>query len=302
MTDLIIIGGGPAGMTAAIYACRAGLSVLVLDKFSYGGQVALTGEVENYPGVPGADGAQLSALFHRQAVEAGAQFTSADIQRVELEGPVKKVFARKKEFESRAVIIANGVTRRKIGCPGEEAFAGRGVSYCATCDGAFYRDKTAVVVGGGNTAVGDALYLSAVCKKVWLVHRRDSFRAEKYLSDALAQKENVSYLLGANVTEISGDQQVRSVRCKTAGGEEKTLETDAVFVAIGAVPDNAIYAGQLDLDAAGYFAAGEDCKTRIPGVYVAGDCRVKPIKQIVTATADGAVAATFAAEYIHALA
>ncbi len=301
MRDLIIIGGGPAGMTAAIYACRAGLSVLVLDKFSYGGQVALTNEVENYPGVPNANGAELAALFHRQAQEAGAEFVSTDIQRVELDGPVKKVFARKKEFEAKAVIIANGVTRRKIGCPGEEEFSGRGVSYCATCDGAFYRDKTAVVVGGGNTAVGDALYLSAICKKVWLVHRRDTFRAERYLSDALGKKENVSYILNATVTAIRGEEHVRSVDYSTAGGTGGTVETDAVFVAIGAVPDNGIYAEQLPLDHDGYFAAGEDCKTPLPGVFVAGDCRTKPIKQIVTATADGAVAATLAAEYVHAM-
>lgn len=300
MTDLIIIGAGAAGMTAAIYARRSGLRVQVLDKFSYGGQVALTNEVENYPGVPGATGADLAALFYRQAQELGAEFTAADIRRAELSGPVKRIASRKKEFEAKAVIIANGVTRRKIGCPGEEEFSGRGVSYCATCDGAFYRGKTVAVVGGGNTAIGDALYLSAICSRVYVIHRRDTFRAEKYLTDALDKKQNVTYLLNAQVESITGENAVTGLRYRI-DGQSRQAALDAVFVAIGAIPDNGIYAGEIELDPSGYFAAGEDCKTNLPGVFAAGDCRAKPIRQIVTATADGAVAATFAAEYIHAL-
>lgn len=300
MVDLIIIGAGPAGMTAAIYARRSGLNVQVLDKFAYGGQVALTSEVENYPGVLNTNGSELSNLFYQQAQAAGADFVSADIIRVELTGAVKKVYTRRKEFESRAVIIANGVTRRKIGCPGEERFSGRGVSYCATCDGAFYKEKVAAVVGGGNTAIEDALFLSAICQKVYVIHRRDSFRAEKYLVDALRRKENVHYVLNATVSEISGQDTVQHVLCHTPEGPQ-TLAADAVFVAIGTLPDNAVYSGQVDLDSQGYFNAGEDCKTNLPGVFVAGDCRRKPIRQIVTATADGAVAATYAAEYIHSM-
>lgn len=300
MVDLIIIGAGPAGMTAAIYACRSGLKVQVVDKFSYGGQMALTSEVENYPGVLNANGAELSRLFYQQAQAAGAEFISADINRVELTGEIKKVYTRREEFEARAVIIANGVTRRKIGCPGESEFLGRGVSYCATCDGAFYRGKDVVVVGGGNTAIEDALYLSAICRKVYVVHRREVFRAETYLVNALKRKENVHYVLNATVAEICGQEMVQCVRCNTPGGEHK-IEVNAVFVAIGAVPDNSIYASEVNIDKEGYFDAGEDCKTNEPGVFVAGDCRRKPIKQIVTATADGAVAATFAAEYIHSM-
>lgn len=300
MVDLIVIGAGPAGMTAAIYACRSGLSVQVLDKFSYGGQVALTSEVENYPGVLNTNGGELSQLFYQQAQTAGAEFISADINRVELTGEIKKVYTRRKEFEARAVIIANGVTRRKIGCPGELEFSGRGVSYCATCDGAFYKGKDTAVVGGGNTAIEDALYLSAICRKVYVVHRRDSFRAEKYLVDALKRKENVHYVLNATVAEISGLETVQHIRCNTPDGEHQ-IEVNAVFVAIGALPDNSIYATEVAVDHHGYFNAGEDCKTNLPGVFVAGDCRRKPIKQIVTATADGAVAATFAAEYIHSI-
>lgn len=300
MVDLIIIGAGPAGLTAAIYARRSGLSVQVIDKFAYGGQVALTSEVENYPGVPNTNGAELSAIFYKQAQDAGAEFVSAEINRVELEGNIKKVFTRsRKEFESRAVIVANGVRRRKIGCPGEATFSGRGVSYCATCDGAFYKERTVAVVGGGNTAIEDALYLSAICKKVYVIHRRDTFRAEKYIVDALGRKENVSYILNATVSEISGANTVESVSCQTQDGI-LDIAVDAVFVAIGTLPDNEIYAQQIKLDQSGYFKSGEDCKTNVPGVFVAGDCRVKPIKQIVTATADGAVAATFAAEYVHA--
>lgn len=300
MVDLIIIGAGPAGMTAAIYACRSGLSVQVLDKFSYGGQVALTSEVENYPGVLNANGSELSQLFYQQAKAAGAEFISADINHVELTGETKKVFTRRKKFEARAVIIANGVTRRKIGCPGESTFGGRGVSYCATCDGAFYKGKDVAVVGGGNTAIEDALYLSAICRKVYVVHRRDAFRAETYLVNALQRKDNVHYILNATVTEICGQEMVRCIRCNTPNGERQ-IEVNAVFVAIGALPDNSIYASEVNVDKDGYFDAGEDCKTNAPGVFVAGDCRRKPIKQIVTATADGAVAATFAAEYIHSM-
>lgn len=300
MVDLIVIGAGPAGMTAAIYACRSGLSVQVLDKFSYGGQVALTSEVENYPGVLNTNGGELSQLFYQQARTAGAEFISADINRVELTGEIKKVYTRRKEFEARAVIIANGVTRRKIGCPGELEFSGRGVSYCATCDGAFYKGKDIAVVGGGNTAIEDALYLSAICRKVYVVHRRDSFRAEKYLVDVLKRKDNVHYVLNATVAEISGQETVQHIRCNTPDGERQ-IEVNAVFVAIGALPDNSIYATEVAVDHHGYFNAGEDCKTNLPGVFVAGDCRRKPIKQIVTATADGAIAATFAAEYIHSV-
>lgn len=300
MMDLIIIGAGPAGMTASIYGCRAGLSVQVLDKFSYGGQVALTSEVENYPGVLNANGAELSQRFYQQAQAAGAKFVSADIKRAELTGEIKRVYTRRKEFEARAVIISNGVTRRKIGCPGELELSGRGVSYCATCDGAFYKGKDVAVVGGGNTAIEDALYLSSICREVYVVHRRKVFRAEKYLVDALNRKENVHYILNATIAEICGQEMVQCVRCNTPGGEHK-IEVDAVFVAIGAVPDNSIYASEVNIDQEGYFDAGEDCKTNVPGVFVAGDCRRKPIKQIVTATADGAVAATFAAEYIHSM-
>lgn len=300
MIDVIIIGAGAAGLTAAIYCTRAGLSALVFDKNMVGGQVSITNEIENYPAFEKITGSEFAERIHRQALQMGAQVEFDEVISFDFSGEVKKITTFSGEHECRAVILATGAQRRKLGCPGEEALTGRGVSYCATCDGAFFKDKTAVVVGGGNTALEDALYLSGICKQVYLVHRRDRLRGEKRLADALAQKDNCTPIWNSAVCEILGDKMVTGIRLRDVHtGEEATLETNAVFVAIGLDPDTGIFRDALELDAAGYVAAGEDCKTNLPGVFVAGDNRRKPLRQIITAAADGAVAASQAIAWIH---
>lgn len=303
--DAIIIGAGPAGLTAAIYLQRAGHSALVLEALSYGGQMANTPEVENYPAVGKISGFELSTNLYNQAVEQGARVEFDGVSGVSLTGNRKRVMtAGGKVFEAGAVIIANGAKRRKLAIPGEDAFAGKGVSYCATCDGGFFRGKTTAVVGGGNTAVEDALYLANLCKQVHLIHRRDSFRAGKVLTDALKARENivihydtvpVEILPGATGATV-GALRVRNV--KTAA--EEALLTDGVFVAVGLVPDNGLFP-EVELDRAGYIVAGEDTRTNLPGVFAAGDTRTKAVRQIVTAAGDGAVAASEAGAYLDTL-
>ena len=293
MTDVIIIGAGAAGLTAAIYCTRAGLSALVFDKNMVGGQVSITNEIENYPAFERITGSEFAERIYRQALQMGAQVEFEEVISFDFSGEIKTIVTPSGAHECRAVILATGAQRRKLGCPGEEAFIGRGVSYCATCDGAFFKNKTAVVVGGGNTALEDALYLSGLCDKVYLVHRRDRLRGEKRLADALAQKGNCTPLWNCAVSEILGDKSVTGVRLQNRlTGEESICETDAVFVAIGLDPDTGIFRDALRLDEAGYIAAGEDCRTSLPGVFVAGDNRSKPLRQIITAAADGAVAAS----------
>lgn len=293
MTDVIIIGAGAAGLTAAIYCTRAGLSALVFDKNMVGGQVSITNEIENYPAFEKITGSEFAERIYRQALQMGAQVEFEEVISFDFSGEIKAIVTPSGTHECRAVILATGAQRRKLGCPGEEAFIGRGVSYCATCDGAFFKNKTAVVVGGGNTALEDALYLSGLCEKVYLVHRRDRLRGEKRLADALMQKENCTPLWNCSVSEILGDKSVTGVRLKNLlTGEESVCETNAVFVAIGLDPDTGIFRDALRLDEAGYIAAGEDCRTSLPGVFVAGDNRSKPLRQIITAASDGAVAAS----------
>ena len=293
MTDVIIIGAGAAGLTAAIYCTRAGLSALVFDKNMVGGQVSITNEIENYPAFERITGSEFAERIYRQALQMGAQVEFEEVISFDFSGEIKTIVTPSGAHECRAVILATGAQRRKLGCPGEETFIGRGVSYCATCDGAFFKNRTAVVVGGGNTALEDALYLSGLCEKVYLVHRRDRLRGEKRLADALAQKQNCTPIWNCAVSEILGDKSVTGVRLKNLlTGEESVCETNAVFVAIGLDPDTGIFRDALRLDEAGYIAAGEDCRTSLPGVFVAGDNRSKPLRQIITAAADGAVAAS----------
>ena len=301
MTDVLVIGAGPAGLTAAIYAARAGVSVLVFDKASYGGQVSMTGEVDNYPGVQGVDGVDFAGNLYAHATSQGAEVQFEAVEAVELDGPVKRVTTAERVYEGRAVIIAGGAARRKLGCPGEEQFAGRGVSYCATCDAAFFRGKTVAIVGGGDTALTDALFLANNCEKVYLIHRRDTFRAAKVKQDAVRARENIEMLLESDVREIKGDKTVTSVLVNTPAGVRE-IALDGVFVAVGLQPETSLYKGLLPLDAAGYVDAAEDCGTPLPGVWVAGDIRKKPLRQIVTAACDGAVAAVAAAEYCNGLA
>ena len=298
MYDLIIIGAGPAGLTAAVYGMRAGLRVLVLEEQTPGGQLALTPEVENYPSWPKISGWELASKIAEQAVAAGAEVRSEPVTGLRKTDGGWAVDTAAGSHEGRSVIVANGAKRRKLGCPGEAEFTGRGVSYCAVCDGAFFRGKTVCVVGGGNTAMEDALYLAEICPKVYLIHRRDSFRGEQKLQNAVAASERIEVLWNTTVEAVEGEGRVQRVRL--AGGQAGVLDTDGVFVAIGLEPDNQRFAAVLDLDRGGYIRAGEDCRTSAHGVFAAGDTRTKEIRQILTAAADGAVAATLAAAELHA--
>lgn len=301
MVDLIVIGAGPAGLTAAIYAARAGHTVTVLEELVFGGQVATTPEVENYPAIRKIDGVEFSMNLYNQATELGAVIEFAGATKVELEGPVKKIYSGDKVYEAKAVIIANGAKRRKLDVPGEDRLSGKGVSYCATCDGAFYRGKVTAIVGGGNTALEDALFLANNCETVHLIHRRDSFRGNKILSDAVLARKNIVIHYDTVPKEITGDSVVEGIvlsNLKT--GEEETVPVSGVFVAVGLAPDNRLVEGQVELEN-GYIKAGEDCATNLPGVFAAGDTRTKAIRQIVTAASDGAIAAVNASTYISSL-
>ena len=302
MYDGLVIGAGPAGLTAAIYARRYGHTVAVLERLIYGGQVANTPDVENYPAIARITGADFATNLYTQAVDLGAQVLFEEVLSATLEGEVKSATTSSGTHRGRTLIIANGAQRRKLGCPGEERFAGRGVSYCATCDGAFYRDQEVAIVGGGNTALEDAIYLAGLCSKVYLVHRRDAFRGNDILVKAVQSRENIQICWNAVPAAITGDKAVTGCRLRdTVTGEERELAVSAVFVAIGLVPDNAIWGDAVQLDPSGYIQAGEDCRTNLPGVFVAGDTRTKPLRQLVTAAADGAVAAFEAGNYLASL-
>ena len=301
MTDVLILGAGPAGLTAAIYARRAGLSATVFDKGFAGGQTIITPEIENYPAIPSISGPEFSQRLYEQAVALGAVFKNEEVRRAQLSGTVKILSTAQNAYEGHAVILAGGVKRRELGCPGEAALAGKGVSYCATCDGAFYRGKQVVLVGGGNTALEDALFLSNLCEKVTLVHRRDRFRGEQHLVDAVLARDNIDVRYASAVTRILGEDHVEAVELTNlASGQFTNVPAAGVFIAIGYAPDSTLIAGQITVDEAGYVVAGEDCRTNLSGVFAAGDGRQKPLRQIVTAAADGAVAAYQAANYLNA--
>lgn len=294
--DILILGGGPAGLTAALYAKRAGVSVLVLEKTIYGGQVINTPTVENYPGIASITGVDLAMALHDQVTGLGVEVRMEEPISCQLDTDPKVVTTSRGSYEAKTVILANGVKRRQLGCPGEERLAGRGVSYCATCDGAFFQGKVTAIVGGGNTALEDALFLANHCTTVHLIHRRDAFRGSAILVQAVEKRENIVLHYDTVVEEIQGENKVESLRLKNVQtGEETALAVDGVFVAVGLMPDNEAFAGQVELDKAGYIVAGEDCRTSQPGVYAAGDTRTKAVRQIVTAAADGAVAALGAA-------
>ncbi len=299
MKDLLIVGGGAAGLTAAIYAVRAGVDALVLEAAQWGGQIAQTAEVENYPSVPHIPGWELANALHAQTEALGAEIRIAAVSRLAAENGRFLLETTGGALHARSVILANGVARRKLGCPGETEFAGRGVSWCATCDGAFFRGKDVAVIGGGNAALEEALHLSQLCRSVTIVNRSEKLRAHQTLQKRAAQRETIRILAPWLTEEIVGDTQVRAVRLRhRESGAEQTLPVDGVFIAIGMEPQNAFCGGLIATDAQGYFAAGEDCRTNVPGAFVAGDCRAKPLRQLVTAMADGAVAATAATEFL----
>ena len=299
MYDVIIIGGGPAGLTAAVYARRAGKSALIVEKDAFGGQIAQSPRVENYPGFPSVSGTELADRLLSQAMEQGAEVELEEVSEIRDGGGSKTVVCVSgARFEGRALILATGAKPRALGLAREEQLTGSGVSYCAVCDGAFYKGRTAAVVGGGSSALQDALLLSETCAKVYLIHRRDRFRGEQALVDALQRRENVEFLLSAQVKTLLGGDELTGVTIEQDGAR-RDISLDALFVAVGSQPDNGAFAPLLRLDEAGYADAGEDCLTPTAGVFVAGDCRKKAMRQLTTAVADGAVAALAAVHWLE---
>ena len=297
--DVLIIGAGPAGITASIYALRAGLSVIVLDGNLYGGQAAITSQIENYPAIRSISGAIFAQQLYQQAIDLKANIRFEEVTSVDFSQKTKTVVTTKNTYMAKAVIVANGVKRRLLHCSGEKELTGKGVSYCATCDGMFFRNKEVIIVGGGNTALEDALFLSNQCQKVLLVHRKETFTAEKALVDAVMARKNITIMYYSQVTKINGRHKVTSANIYDSHKKEtSTIPIDGVFIAIGYAPDNHIVSDFLDTSPEGYLSASEDCHTKIDGVFVAGDTRTKPLRQIVTACSDGAVAAIAASSYI----
>lgn len=302
MYDIIIIGSGPAGLSAAIYAQRACLDTIVIEKNGIsGGQVLNTWEVDNYPGFPGVTGFELSRQFREHANKLGARVVQDEVVQVELSGNVKKVVCEEETYEARCVILASGAHHRTLEVPREEELRGAGVSYCATCDGAFFRGRTVAVVGGGDAALEDAIFLARMCEKVYIVHRRDKLRGAKRLQERLQALENIEFVWNSETVAIEGNAQVEALRLRqTKTGEERRLDVDGVFIAVGIAPESELYAGQLELDEQGYIRADESGQTSVPGVFAAGDVRTKALRQILTAASDGANCVASAERYLQA--
>lgn len=301
--DVIIIGAGPAGLAAGIYGVRAGLSTLVLDASPLsGGQVLNTYEVDNYPGIPGTTGADLADALKKHCEKLGVEFATGRVSSIVNADGVKQLVTRKATFEAKAVVVATGASNKKLGCPGEEELSGMGVSYCATCDGAFFNNKTVAVVGGGDVALEDAIYLSRVCEKVYLIHRRNEFRGAAVLQDQTKAINNIEVIFDSTVESINGTDMVESITVNNKiSGNNSELRVDGIFVAVGTNPNTGAISGLPAQNENGYIIAGEDCETDIPGIYAAGDVRTKQLRQIVTATADGANAITSAQKYLQSL-
>lgn len=300
MYDLIIIGAGPAGLSAAVYAARAELDFIVIEgSMMQGGQVLTTYDVDNYLGLPEIGGFDMGMKFAEHAKKLGVTFVTENVISMEIQKNVKSVKTDKNTYETKTIIIATGAVHKKAGIPGEAEFTGKGVSYCATCDGTFFKNKVTAVVGGGDVAVEDALYLSRMCGKVYLIHRRDEFRAAKSLVKKARETDNIEFVLDSVVEKIDGENKVRSINIRSKKGATiKTLEVDGVFFAVGMQPVTAFVDKNIEMNEAGYIIAGEDCATNIPGVYAAGDIRTKQLRQIITAAADGANAVTSVEKYI----
>ena len=298
--DMIIIGGGPAGYTTALYGARAGLSTLIMEKMAVGGQMSLTDQIDNYPGFEeGIEGFSLGEKMKNEAERSGARTVFATVLSADLKSDPKVIKTSDDIFYGRTVVIATGAEPKELGVAMEKELVGRGVSYCATCDGMFFKGKTVVVVGGGNTAAADILLLSRVASKVFVVHRRDTLRASKIYHETLMKAENVEFCWDSQVTGILSDDKVTGVRIKNINtGDERNLSCDGIFVAIGRKPASELAAGQLDLDERGYVITDESTKTNIPGVFAAGDVRTKVLRQVITAASDGAMAAHYTEEYL----
>lgn len=303
MFDVIIIGSGPAGLSAAIYGQRARLRTLVLEKQPMsGGQILNTYEVDNYPGLPGTGGFELGMKLRAHADSMEAEFVQADVKKVEKTSEGYLVITDKENFETKTVVFATGASHRKLGVPGEEELCGMGVSYCATCDGAFFRDKVTAVVGGGDVALEDALFLARACKKVYLIHRRDEFRGAKVLQEKVMQTENIEVLMKSQIEAIEGEEQVQQIRVYNNIEEtRRNLPVDGVFIAVGIMPNSQLAEGVAELDNGGYVIAGEDGRTNAPGVFAAGDVRTKQLRQVITAAADGANVITSVENYLYNL-
>lgn len=302
MLDVIIIGSGPTGLSAAIYAMRAGLETLVIEKQPMsGGQVLNTVDVDNYPGLPGIGGFELGMSFREHAQKLGARFETAEVLAIEAAAEKEKIVVTDKEsYQCRTIVLAMGATHRMLGVPGEEALRGMGVSYCATCDGAFFRGKTVAVIGGGDVALEDALFLARGCEKVYLIHRRDALRGARSLQQKVFDTPNIEVIWDSVVDSIDGEGMVQMLQIRNKKTNEKTaLSLQGVFIAVGITPDTGLVQGLVDCDEAGYVRADETCVTNVPGVFAAGDLRTKKLRQIVTAVADGANAITSAENYIY---
>lgn len=298
--DMIIVGGGPGGYTAALYGARAGLDVLLVERLSAGGQMNLTGQIDNYPGFPeGVDGFMLSMHMQQQAERFGAKSKYAEVLELKLDREIKNVRTNEGEYKAKTVVISTGANPRQLGVDRENEMIGRGVGYCAHCDGGFYRGKTVAVVGGGNSAVAEALHLSRIAKEVILIHRRDSLRATPIYHKPLMEASNIRFLWDSEVVQLLGEEVLEGIQVQNLkNGEVQNVEVQGLFVSIGRKPATGLVKDQLTLDGAGYIMAGESTKTSIPGVYAVGDVRTKELRQIVTAVADGAMAAHVAAEYL----
>ena len=300
MYDVIVIGAGTAGMTAGIYARRAGKTVLIIEKKNYGGQIINTPEVENYPGISKVSGFAFANNLYNQTRELGAEFKFEEVIKIQNNSGYKVVVTNKTKYQGKTVIIATGAKNRPLGVNNEDKLTGAGVSYCATCDGAFFRGKDVAVVGGGNTALEDALFLSDYCNLVYVVHRRNEFRGEKGLTDILKEKGNVKFVFDSVVKSIKGEQSVEGLEILNV--KKNTLseiKVQGAFIAIGQMPDNEKFSDMIELDGKGYIKADETCTTNTEGVFVAGDCRTKQVRQLTTAASDGAVAALAACSYIN---
>ena len=291
MYDLIIVGAGPAGLTAALYALRSNKKVLILEAKSYGGQIINAHKIENYPAIPVISGFDYATQLYNQVKNFGAEFKFETVIRVDEN---KTVITNKNTYQAKAIILATGAEKRKLGIPNEAKYVGKGISYCATCDGNFYKNKVVAVVGGGNTALEDALYLADLANTVYIIHRRDNFMGEERLYDELKTKNNVQFILNSNVIKINGEEKIQSIDIQNNDNNITTIEIQGLFIAVGQEPKNEIFKNVVDLDEFGYIIAKNDVFTSTPGIYVAGDARVKPLRQLTTAVGDGATAATIA--------
>ena len=291
MYDIIIVGAGPAGLTAALYALRANKKVIIFEAKSYGGQIINANKVENYPGIQSISGFDYATNLYNQVKDLGAEFKFETVINITKE---KKVTTNKGTYQAKSIILATGAENRKLNIEREQEFIGKGISYCATCDGNFYKNKTVAVVGGGNTALEDAIYLSNLAEKVYLIHRRDEFRGEKKYSDELKEKSNVELILNSNVVKLIGEEKLQAIVVKDNEENTKEVKVDGLFIAVGQAPKNEIFTNIIELDSKGYIISNDGVHTNVEGIYVAGDTRVKELRQLTTAVSDGSIAATTA--------